>query len=111
MAARSIWTMLEDLGVEVLGPVPGVDAAIELANATEFDGAVLDIELGNETSEAVATRLDQLGVPFMFISGAESSQAMLRNEAFRSRRLLTKPIEPAMLEQALAEEFHVRAAH
>lgn len=108
MAAQAIGSMLSELGATVLGPVPTVKEAMTLlddAGVGGCDGAILDINLGSETSEGVAWRLDRAGIPFFFVSGYQSPRAMLKNENFRGRRLIAKPIEAGPLREAVAEEF------
>ena len=61
--------ILRSLGAaEVMtdGTVPG---AIAIAEEKSLDLAILDINLGDHTSFAIADRLDDLGVPFMFATG------------------------------------------
>ena len=105
MAARAMASLLEEWGIEVLGPVATVHDAMDLLNASRCDGAVLDISLEGETSEQIAWRLDRLGVPIIFVSSYQSPRTMLKNENFRNRRLVSKPVEPEELRKALEEEF------
>lgn len=107
LTARSLARMIEDLGAEVVGPAPSVASALELLDQVPCDAAVLDINLGDETVEPVATRLEQTGRPFFFVSGYASPKALLQDPRFRGRRLLAKPIEPELLSRAVEEEFPV----
>ena len=93
MAASALVHALGELGAEVVGPAPTVRSAMQLLDQGRCDGAVLDINLGDETSEGVAWRLDRQGIPFIFVSGYESPLQMLKNENFRGRTLLSKPVE------------------
>jgi CheY-like chemotaxis protein len=106
MTARSIARMLEELGVQVLGPVPSVLKAMEILDAVGCDAALLDINLGNETVEPVAQRLDAQHIPFFFVSGYASPKTMLQNPRYKSRRLVPKPVEPHLLRSAVREVFH-----
>jgi CheY-like chemotaxis protein len=78
---------------------------MKLLDEGRCDGALLDINLGEETSEGVAWRLDRQGIPFIFVSGYETPLQLLKNENFRGRRLLSKPVEVEALRQAVAEDF------
>lgn len=73
LIAFDVETALVDAGACVLGPVRdarsamgAIDAA--LANGV-LNGAVLDVHLGSHTCEAVAARLYDLDVPFVFHTG------------------------------------------
>lgn len=107
LTARSLARMIEDLGAEVVGPAPSVASALQLLDQVPCDAAVLDINLGDETVEPVAMRLEQTGRPFFFVSGYASPKTLLQDPRFRGRRLLAKPIEPELLSRALEEEFPV----
>ncbi|TYC53402.1 GAF domain-containing protein [Rhodobacterales bacterium] len=59
------------LGTEEVSVVATVDAAYEEIDSRErpFDFALLDINLGSETSYGIASRLLEMNVPFAFASG------------------------------------------
>ncbi len=105
MTARGIAHLLQELGAEVLGPVPSVVKAMELLDLGKCDAAVLDINLGNETVEPVAKRLEESGLPYFFVSGYASPKSMLSDARYRRRRLLPKPVEPIMFREAFSAEF------
>ena len=65
--------ILGDLDCEVVGPAMNVRQALELAKAAEIDAAVLDVNLGGESSFPVADILKTRGVPLVFSSGYGSS--------------------------------------
>jgi DNA-binding response OmpR family regulator len=60
---------LTELGCEVVGPVASVADGLELARSAELDGAILDVNLGNETCYALADALRHRGVPLAFATG------------------------------------------
>jgi two-component SAPR family response regulator len=105
MTARSLTRMLQEFGEEVLGPVPSVKRAMELLDLGGCDAAVLDINLGSETSEAIANRLEMAGLPFFFVSGYASPKSMLLDERYRKRRLIAKPVEPIIFQETIQTEF------
>lgn len=105
LTARSIARMLQDIGAEIVGPAPSVASAMSLMDHEGCDAAVLDINLGNETVELVAKRLQNEGRPYFFVSGYASPKTMLLDPIFKGRRLLAKPVEPVTLSRAVAEEF------
>jgi DNA-binding response OmpR family regulator len=82
---------LQEAGIEVIGPVPRVEQALDLIEDEDgLDAAVLDINLGpGETVYLVAERLIALGVPILFASG----DVRVRNDpAYSERPRLEKPI-------------------
>jgi CheY-like chemotaxis protein len=63
---------LNDLGAEVLGPVPSVIQALDLVErGSGFDGALLDINLDGDTVYPVAGVLRMKQIPFVFLTGYE----------------------------------------
>ena len=61
--------MLLSLGAEWVDTASGVDEALRLIGLARPDFAVLDVNLGDSTSFAVADHLAALGVPHVFASG------------------------------------------
>jgi len=61
--------MLEELGAIVVGPAANVAQALMLAGSECIDAALLDINLCGQSSEPVAAKLDELGVPVVFATG------------------------------------------
>lgn len=102
-AARAIARLVQDFGASVVGPAPSVGKALELIEAEGCDAAVLDINLGAETVDPVADRLDALKLPFFFVTGYGSPG--LLGERFRSRTLLPKPVEKDQFFKAAEREF------
>jgi DNA-binding response OmpR family regulator len=60
---------LTELGCEVVGPAASVADGLKLAESTELDGAILDVNLGNETCYVLADALRNRGVPLAFATG------------------------------------------
>lgn len=93
---------LQEAGADVVGPVAGVEQALDLI---EDDGApdvaVLDINLGaGETVGPVADRLAALGVPFLFATGDVRRR---NNPSYADRPRLEKPIIAPELVRSLSE--------
>lgn len=74
LLAMDLAERLEHLGFEVLGPCMTSKSALKLFEAQACDAAILDINLGRETSEAVAVSLHSKGVPFVVASGYSPEQ-------------------------------------
>ena len=80
-------TLLE-LGVEIVGPVESLDAALRLAREASIDAAVLDVNIRGGNSYPVADVLDERGIPFVLCSGHGD---LALGERHRHRPRLTKP--------------------
>jgi DNA-binding response OmpR family regulator len=81
---------------------------LRLLGEQQFDFAVLDIKLVDETSYALAAELRHRGVPFLFISGYDRTRS-----DFADITLLQKPFSRDDLLEAIAamideEEGHER---
>jgi DNA-binding response OmpR family regulator len=61
--------LLLGLGVSEVCRVRNVAEGLGALDAGTFDAAVLDVRLGAEDSMPLARRLEELGVPFGFMSG------------------------------------------
>ena len=70
--AQELKDELEQLGAEVLGPVPNVEDALALLWADPVpDTAVLDLNLGGEMVFPLADALEARAIPFVFLTGYE----------------------------------------
>ena len=94
---------LETAGWSVSGPCPTVERALDALNAARPDGAVLDVNLGQEDSLPVARRLQELGIPFLFITGYE--HADVETTEFSTSPLMKKPVPVDDLLDALENIF------
>lgn len=103
MSALALVHAVEQMGVEVVGPAPTVEDALRLISETDCNAALLDINLGNETVEPVAQRLEDLGCPFVFVTGYASPK--LIDPRFRSHRVIPKPVDAALLRTVMRSEF------
>lgn len=85
--------VLERAGAVVMGPYPFAGQAMTAMETETPDIAVLDHELGDQTSAVVANRLDELGVPFAFFTSHQASDV----EANDGVPVLAKPNDAATL--------------
>jgi DNA-binding NtrC family response regulator len=60
---------LIDFGYRVLGPTEILKAAIYLAATEHIDAAIVDTNIDGQIAEAVADKLMERGIPFVFIIG------------------------------------------
>lgn len=100
MVSMLIEDMLDDLGCKVIGPASRLEEAIDLANSTEIDCAVLDVNLGGQPIFPLADILRAKGHPFAFATGY--GDAGLR-EADRGSPVLQKPFREGDLARVLGE--------
>jgi CheY-like chemotaxis protein len=91
--------MLADLGYGVAASAGGLDEAIALARNSDFDVAILDVNLNGHAVYPVAELLAQRGVPFVFSTGYGERGLP---EAYRDRPTLQKPFQLENLDKALA---------
>jgi DNA-binding NarL/FixJ family response regulator len=69
LIAMQLTRMIRDLGGRVLGPVSTVIAGTELLQRSAVDGAVVDINLGKESSASLTEELLARGVPVVLTTG------------------------------------------
>jgi len=87
------------LGARTVRTATSVAQALEMLAARKPDFALLNINLGNETSLAIAERLDSLGVRFGFVTGHGARATLLAR--FADRPKLDKPHAAHELEKML----------
>jgi CRP-like cAMP-binding protein len=100
LTADSLCELVRDCGYDVAGAVGRVESAFEILQEREVDGAIVDINLHGDLSFPVCHELQRRNVPFVFLSGYDGP---VIPDAFRSRRLLSKPIDRGDLRMALAD--------
>jgi DNA-binding response OmpR family regulator len=79
---------LNELGCEVVGPAGSLEAALDLAESVELDGAILDVNLAGQNSFSLANALRLRGIPFAFATGDSSID---KDAGFADPILLSKP--------------------
>jgi CheY-like chemotaxis protein len=100
--AQDLADYLQDLGVEVLGPVGTVAEALNLLESAEVQGAILDVNLRGERVYPVADVLRQKHVPFVFASGYGGE---LEPSAYAEVPRCIKPVDYALLAQTLVDQM------
>lgn len=68
--------------------------ALHAVDQGELDVAILDVNLGNETSYPVAERLTQRDIPFVFATGYAAAGLA---GGFATHRCVQKPYDPSQL--------------
>jgi CheY-like chemotaxis protein len=96
--------MLEELGHSVAAETGDIGEAVLLAQSTEFDLAIIDVNLNGQVSTPVANAIRARNRPFIFATGYGLSALP---EGFRDRPALRKPFPPEklaeMIKRALEE--------
>ena len=90
--------MIEGLGHRVVAEAGNIQVGQALAQAVIFDLAVLDINIAGYSISPVAEIIDGRGLPFLFVTGYGPAG---RPEAFRTRRMLHKPVLISKLGEAI----------
>ncbi|MBP0495433.1 hypothetical protein [Roseomonas indoligenes] len=94
LIAEDTTLCLEEAGFQVLGPVPTVDGALRLIEASAADGginaAVLDFNLGGTAVTPVAKALTAIRVPFLYMTGYSAEYLSDRGD---QALLLEKPVD------------------
>lgn len=92
--------VLRELGASDVVLSPDVATSLKLILEGRHDIAVLDLNLGDETSEKIADSLGERGVPFVFATGYQDSVTI--PERFTDIQVVRKPISPQALSQVVA---------
>jgi DNA-binding response OmpR family regulator len=96
--ALDIRQQLANAGFEVLGPATSVANALPFVAEPGCDVAVLNVNLGNETSEPIARKLRASGKPFVVLSGCSINDLP---PSFNGAPFLAKPTPMAELVAAV----------
>ena len=91
--------MMEELGAQEVRVASNVADALRILGEIEVSYALLDVNLGTETSEPVAEALRAAGTPFVFATGYGEAISMTRDFGAPTVR---KPYETDVLRQAFA---------
>jgi CheY-like chemotaxis protein len=97
--------MLTDLGYALVGVAGRVDEATQLAKTTEFDLAILDVNLDGHDVYPVADLIAGRGLPFMFVTGYGGRGLP---DAYRDRPTLQKPFQLDELKKMLGQLLPAR---
>lgn len=98
--------MIDACGYAVAATASTLATALAAVDTSEFDAALLDVNLNGDSSMAVAAKLKLLGKPFAFTTGYGAAGI---DEEHRDMPVLTKPYAFADLE-ALLGRFAAQAA-
>jgi DNA-binding response OmpR family regulator len=97
LVGMMIEDFLGDFGYSVVGPIENLEAAVFLAATEHIDVAVVDINISGQVATAVADKLIDREIPFLFVSGHER----MRGTRYASIPFLRKPFAPEDLHDAV----------
>lgn len=98
MIAMLIEDMLLEFGCSMVGPASDIEQAFAVIAESNFDVAVLDVNLAGERTMPLAAALREKSIPFVFATGYGASGI---GEDFKDRPFLTKPFRETDLRAAL----------
>lgn len=96
LVCMDLMDMLSELGCIVVGPAARVEQALRIVEGEPIDLAMLDINLGRETSYPIAERLAALDIPYFFSTGYSVVEP-----AFENKPRLQKPFSERQLSSVL----------
>ena len=95
LITMDVTDILSEAGCEIAGPADNLDKAMSIINNTEFDAAILDVNLQGQRIDELALELTRRNVPFAFLSGYGRDglppgfgQALLISKPFNSAQIL-----------------------
>lgn len=103
LVAEELSDALQDWGCEVVGPVARVREALDLVATETLDGALLDVNLGEERCFPIAEALRERRIPFIFLTGYDMSSAFPTE--FEDVPRLPKPVSLQPLSELIQEHF------
>ena len=87
----------------IVSAVADVSAALQIVAASMLDFAVLDFELGAETSEPIAMAARSRNVPFLYLSGYSERDG--RFERWPGIDVLVKPLSAVTIARRIQESL------
>ncbi len=88
-----------EFGASAVSVVSNVEEALRVIDETDFSFALLDVNLGTETSEPVAMKLTDKKIPFAFATGYGDATAV--TQRFEGVAVVQKPYDKSSIAQAL----------
>ncbi|WP_298261342.1 response regulator [Bradyrhizobium sp.] len=107
MIRMMVADMLEELGYTVVAEAGDIGEAIELAQSTNFDLAILDVNVNGKVISPVAELLAARNRPFIFATGYGSSGLPAE---YRDRPALQKPFQIETLRRVIEQALNRTAA-
>lgn len=90
MIRMMVADMLEELGYAIVAEAGDIDEGIRLVQTTDFDIAILDVNVNGRVISPVAEAIQMREIPFVFATGYGVQGVP---EKFRNRPTLQKPFQ------------------
>jgi CheY-like chemotaxis protein len=97
IVAASMKSLLEMIGVEVVGPYHKLQDAVAAAKAAAFDVAVMDLDLQGQLADGLVGSIHKSGRPVVIVSGHDVKPATAAGAVV----VMTKPIRAEHLLKTL----------
>ena len=107
MIRMMVADMLEELGYSIAAEAGEINEAIRLAQSTDFDFAILDVNVNGKVISPVADLIRARNLPFIFATGYGSSGLP---EEYRDRPALQKPFQIETLARVINNTLKSAAA-
>src|SRR6201984_54451 len=107
MIRMMVADMLEELGYSIAAEAGEISEAIKLAQSTDFDLAILDVNVNGKVISPVADLIRARNRPFIFATGYGSSGLP---EEYRDRPALQKPFQLETLGRVIDAALRSTAA-
>jgi|SRR3974390_963675 CheY-like chemotaxis protein len=107
MIRMMVADMLEELGYSIAAEAGDISEAIRLAQSTDFDLAILDVNVNGKVISPVADLIQARNLPFIFATGYGSSGLP---EEYRDRPSLQKPFQIETLARVIENTLKSTAA-
>lgn len=101
--ALELEQMVRDFGCEPVGPVATVEEALRMARGDALDGAILDVNLRDQSIFPAAQELVRRGIPIIFASGYEDNYVF--PDALAACPRLQKPFLEDELKRMAGQTF------
>jgi DNA-binding response OmpR family regulator len=98
MIRMMVADMLQEMGYVIAGEAGDIDEAVRLVQTTDFDIAILDVNVNGKVISPVAEAVQLRGRPFVFATGYGSQGLPAK---FRDRPTLQKPFQMETLARAI----------
>jgi CheY-like chemotaxis protein len=97
LVAMMLEDQLEAIGIHVVGPANNLESAFQLAELSNLDGALLDLNINGKYATKVADKLRTRSIPFIFVTGYDRPPGL----RYRDVSVLHKPFTEIDLRMAL----------
>ena len=98
MIRMMVADMLEELGYAIAAEAGDIDEGVRLVQVTDFDIAILDVNVNGKVISPVAEAIQMRGIPFVFATGYGVQGVP---EKFRDRPVIQKPFQMETLARTI----------